>query len=223
MEEIIHINVELQRTDTHHVAITKTRLWPPMLGSLNWILKNPIPGKIADGIGLLLINNMAIVVEGFVTDILIEHFKRNDLNNSMEILNPDTAKWYKKKEVFNTVLDKKIETYGEFPAIEVLFLLRNNISHGRSHSEISKTNIETNEKSFIESENKNYQIVRNYLIEKRLFDKKDTWSNADILWKFHNAVILFAEAKSFLISLTKNIKGKYMEGISSELKYACQI
>ncbi len=42
MDESININVDLHKTATHYITISKTRLWAQILSSLNWMLSQPV-------------------------------------------------------------------------------------------------------------------------------------------------------------------------------------
>ena len=132
---------------------------------MQWILKNPIPGNnlIQSGIGLMIINNLAISVEGFITDILIAHLDNYEADKPNQIKELEFATWAPKKELYNKSFQKSLDSYSQLESVEVLFNLRNNLSHGLSHSEINKVEIKSGEKSNLESINKNYQLARLFL------------------------------------------------------------
>lgn len=220
MDETIHINVEVHKSNTHYVNIVKTRLWSAILSSINWLIKNPIPGSInvQSGLGLMIINNLAIAVEGFIADLIIEHLDDHELIKSKQVKNVARETWQPKKKKYNEIFEKNIESYPEYKSIEIFFLLRNNISHGKTHLEISKTDIVTREKTFIESTDKNYQIVRRYLIRKNIIKERDTSSNAEILWKLNIAIFFFHEVKRFLFTIIGNNESEKKQCILSELK-----
>ena len=52
------------------VSVSKFRLWPALVAYSRWTLKNVIPGHnlIRGGLGLSIVNNLAIAVEGFIAD-----------------------------------------------------------------------------------------------------------------------------------------------------------
>lgn len=185
MDETLHVNEELHKTDTHYINVVKTRLWPQLLASLNWIIKSPIPNKVTvqNGLGLIIINNLAIIIEGFITDIIVEHLDNHELEKSKQINELVKKGWADKRELYKNTFQKSIETYPEYESIKNLFFLRNNISHGKTHSEIDKKHIITGERSLIESVDKNYQKVRKYLIEKKVINDTEVSSNVNVLWK----------------------------------------
>lgn len=221
MEEKIHINIEVYKTDTHYIGGSKTRLWSAILSSLRWLTTTGIPGNIQSGIGLMIINNLAIAVEGFISDIIIEHLDNGELEKPEEV-KMDNIQWRKKVKEYNALFRDKLETYSEYKSIEILFDLRNNISHGRTHREISKTDIRTGEKTVLESVNKNYQKVRLYCIDKGLLIEKDTSSNIDVLWKLNIAAFFFLEVTKFLFAVIRINESDKKGGILAELNTAYQ-
>ena len=218
MEETKHVNLKLEKTNTHYVGTTTTRLWPELLRFTRSMLR----GVGSHGTYLTAIINSAIIVEGFVTDIILDQLDGKKPNSS-KAFDPERATWKDKLKAFEELFGKRIEDFNEFEGLEVLFLLRNNISHGRSHVEISKIDIQTGEKSIVESKNRNYQKVRDYLVKYGILTPKDTPSNVDVLWKPLTAALLLTTTESFLHSVLKmeNIRNK--EGLSSELQTALQV
>lgn len=214
MEETIHINVELKPTDDGHVAIITTRLWPTILRYTLSLTFNPIPGPLVHGTCLTILNNLAIVVEGFVTDLIIVEAKRTGKNVN---LNYDRSTWDHKKPAFNRLFEQSIETYPEFKAVEILFALRNNISHGRSHSEESTKVAESNTWQFLKSENKKYEDVRTFLVEEKLLKQKIIPSNNHVFWQPHIAAYFCWQVRSFLNSICSRSASSE---IASELEFA---
>ena len=222
MEETIHINLEAYKTDTHYIGGSKTRLWSAILSSLKWLTTTGIPGNIQSGIGLMIINNLAISVEGFISDIIIEHLDNGEFEKPEEVKNFDNLTWPKKVKKYNSLFKDKLETYSEYKSIEILFDLRNNISHGRTHTEISKTDIMTGQKTVLESVNQKYQKVRLYCLEKKLLVEKDTSSNVDVLWKLNVAAFFFFEVTKFLYAVIRNNESDKKGGILAELNAVYQ-
>ncbi|HTA28072.1 MAG TPA: hypothetical protein VK809_09805, partial [Bacteroidia bacterium] len=174
------------------------------------------------GIGLIIINSLAISIEGFIADIISEHLDNGELVKPKEIKELDKISWEKKVKMYNGLFQKKLEDYPEYKSIEVLFIFRNNISHGRTHTEITKTDRISNEKTVLESVNKNYQIVRRYLIDKGLLLETDISSNVETLWKLNVAAFLFHEAEKFLFAVVKENESNRKLGIVTELNMAFQ-
>ena len=225
MEETIHINVELHKSDTHYISITKTRLWSQILISLNWLIKAPIARTVSiqNGLGLMIINNLAILIEGFISDLITEHLDNNELVKPKEIKGLDKNGWSHKKELYNKTFQKDLESYAEYKSIESLFFLRNNISHGKTHNEINKTHIISGQKTIIESVDKNYQKVRKYLVEKKVITEKDTSSNVDVLWKLQIAFFFFSESKKFLFAVIQTNESNKKQAILSELQSSLSV
>jgi hypothetical protein len=127
MEETFHINIEGYPTDQGYISISKVRLWPAILASLQWMIRNPIPGHnlVQSGIGLIIINNLAISVEGFIADMIIQKIDNNEENKPPDIqsLQGYNATWKLKIKLYNKYFDKKLESYSQFKAMEILFLL----------------------------------------------------------------------------------------------------
>jgi hypothetical protein len=220
MEETIHINVEIRRTESGTIAITTTRLWPSLLKFTRTLRYEPMKGQIVDGICLTILNNLALIIEGFVTDLLLEEIKRKQFPIP---LNPERATWSQKKDVYPKVFGKSLSEYPQYEAIEVLFLLRNNVAHGRSHAEISRKDGTTDEWSYIESENRNYQVVRDFLVEKRLMERKIIPSNVDAFWKPLIAAYFYSETENFLFAVIGDMNEEQSFGILSELRSACSV
>jgi hypothetical protein len=219
MEETIHLNIEIHKTESGTISITITRLWPALLRFTKTLMYDPMRGPLIDGICLTIINNLALIIEGFITDLIIGQIKRKKLAVRF---NADKATWSQKESVFSQVFGKLLSHYSESQAIGILFLLRNNVAHGRSHSEISKRDDSPDEWSYIKSENQNYQLVREYLIKNRLMEPKLIPSNVDVFWKPNIAGFFFIQAESFLFSVINDMDEKQSLGILSELKTACQ-
>lgn len=219
MEETFFLNIDLNKTNTHIESKTKTRIWPSLLSFNNWIMQSRIPGMVADGTGITLLVNSSIIVEGLITDLIVD-FIKNQPESERPVFNPDRATWKNKKPLYNQLFEMSLETFPCFQTIDVLITFRNNLAHGRSHDEVVRTENSTGVKGNVESENGGYQIIRNYLIEKRLLTAKEIPSNADCFWKYHTARIIALEVKQFLSDLIKQHTGPYAMGITTELEYA---
>jgi len=218
MEETIHINVEIRKTEDGAVSISTNRLWPSLLRFTLRTMYSPIKGDILQGACLTIINNLALVVEGFMTDLIVNEIQRSE--KSIEF-NPEKSTWGNKKKIYSKIFKKPLSEYPEYGAIEILFLLRNNVAHGRSHLEIQKKKKLEDEWDNLTSDNKNYQKVREYLVKNKLLEQKTIPSNVDWLWQGHVASFFCMHVESFLASIIKDLDEQQTMGISGEFKTAC--
>ena len=226
MEEVIHINVGGYITEDEVVSVSKFRLWPALLAYSRWTVKNIIPGHnlIRSGIGLSLVNNLAVAVEGFVADMVVENLDTNDQNKSPELIFLESkATWHHKKKLFNENFEKGLESYGEFEAVEILFNLRNNMLHGLTHTEQTKRKMDSEEWIQVTSINEKYQKARNFFISKGLMPDLKTHSSAELLWKIEIVVFLFSQVQIFLTKIISENNSPKFIGIESELKNALSI
>lgn len=218
MEETIHINVEIRNTEDGAVSVSTNRLWPSLLRFTLTTMYSPIKGDILQGACLTIINNLALVIEGFITDLIVNEVQRTNL---LIEFNPEKSTWSGKKKIYSKIFSKSLSEYPENEAIEILFLLRNNVAHGRSHLEIQKKKKQEDKWDDLKSDNKNYQKVREYLVRNKLLEQKTTPSNVDWLWQGHIASFFCMHVERFLFSIIKDLDEKQTLGISSELKTAC--
>ena len=219
MEEVDHFNIGVHQTETGTISIVITRLWPSLLRFTLKLMYEPMKGYLIDGICLTILNNLALVVEGFITDIITEMIKGEQLHVEF---NPERATWSKKIAIYPKLSGKSLSEYPQYEAIEILFILRNNIAHGRSHSEIAKKNAPSDEWTYIESENKNYQIVRDFLVQKGLMERKINPSNFDAFWQPLITAFFCSQIEQFLFAVINDLDDKKSFGIFSELRTACQ-
>jgi len=223
MDETIHINVELHKTDTDYIAVTKTRLWSYLPPTLGWLMKSRIPASasIQGGVSFTIINNLAILVEGFITDLLVGHLDKYELVKSREILNLESSSWENKMKKFKSFFKKDFQTFPEYQSIDILFDLRNNFSHGRTYLEKSTRDISTGKEAPIESVNSNYQKARQYLISRNVIKVKSLQAN-EVFWNLSVAFFLFLEVKSFLFRTIENVEFNSKKSILAELQTAYQ-
>ncbi len=221
MEETFFLNVGFNETETHREAKTKTRIWPALISFNNWIMKNPVPGIIADGAGVTLLTNCSIAIEGLITDLLEEYIQTLPAE-TRPAFNADYATWKIKKPLYNRLFSGPLEQYPHFETVNILIAFRNNLVHGRSHDEVVRTEHATGQKGSVESENNSYQAIREFLVRKRLLQAKDVPSNSDYLWKYQTACMLVWEVKQFLKAIIKNHDPSNSVGIARELEYALQ-
>lgn len=223
MDETIHIYIDaLLKTDTHTLLVTKKRLWPSIIASLRWLFNRPISGNtlIQNGLGLLMINNLAIAVEGFITDVLVEYLDTNELEKSDRIKNIESSSWKSKIKAYNKVFPNSLDKCVSYRSIELLFFLRNNTAHGLTHREKNTTEIATAKKSKIESIDKNYQKAREFFNEIGRIKATELSSNIETLWGINNCYFFLSEVRLFLHSVLENNKSEKFIGITSELNNA---
>lgn len=228
MDETIHVNISLGQTDSHYISGHFVRIWPHLLASVNWICKNPIPGTqtLSYGIGMTCINNLAIAVEGFIADIAFEYIENSDSLKQLytaEIDKIDRMTWGAKKELYNKLFSKKIETYPGYEGIAILMEFRNNLAHGRKYTELSKREKQSDEFSQIESDNVNYQTVRQYLMNNRLLKDTNVPSNSEVPWKLIAIAHFAGLVESFLQNVLQENESGYKLGIETEFKTAYTI
>jgi len=221
MDETIHINVELHKTDTKYISIIKTRLWSYIPPTLIWLLKSRIPGSnsIQSGVSFTIINNLAILVEGFITDILVSYLDKNELVKSKEILNIENSSWESKVKKFEKLFKKELITSTDFESIDVLFDLRNNFSHGKTYLEKEIRDISNGKKAPLESINNNYEKARRYLIKHKVIEPIENPSNV-VFWKLNVSFFFFLEVQRFLFQVIHNIEFESKSSILAELETA---
>lgn len=216
-EPIIHVNLAMYKEGDTYIAVTKTRIWPPLLAYLQWITASiQMPGYLTEGLGLTIINNLAIIAEGVLTDLIEEHVAHTGAVLTPP-LNFHRDGWSKKVTAYNQLFTQPLENYSCYRSMECIIRLRNNIAHGRSHSEIASSIPEQpTDTTLIESENANYEYVRQYLIEKELLQPSSQFSNVNSLWQVNNAQFLLSEVKFFIQSMLDANESPCKAGIVSE-------
>ena len=163
---------------------------------------------------------MAIVLEGFIADICYEHLRnKNELKYLVNDI--DIMTWQKKRELYNKLFNKKLEDYYGYEGMSVLISFRNNLAHGRTYTEYTKREHDDQIPSLVEAENKNYQNLRNYLIQKGILHSKTNSSNIEVPWKFEIANHFVGLAKHFMSTIPQDIEFDNKAGIESEFKLAC--
>lgn len=223
MDETLHFYIDsLHRTDTHHISTTKTRLWPSIIASQRWIFKHNISGStlMINGIGLMVINSLAIAAEGFLTDILVEYLDNHELEKSDKIKQIENSNWNSKVKIYNTTFENCLNKCESYESIDILLLLRNNTAHGRTHTERNAVSIATSESSKIESINKNYQKARQFFERINLMKESEVFSNIDTLWQIKHAWFFLSQVRLFLYSVLEKNKSEKFNSIKSELDNA---
>ncbi|MBS1512570.1 MAG: hypothetical protein JST86_17120 [Bacteroidetes bacterium] len=223
MEELFHINFDGYKTDSEYVSVSKVRLWPRIIATINWISKNSIPGNnlILEGTGIIIINNLSIALEGFVADMVVQKIANHQEIKPKEIVHIESsANWNDKYKYFNQYFEKKIFDYPEFKSIDILFTLRDNLLHGLTHSEETRVNIATGVRTNIKSINQKYQRARKFFVEKGFLKNTDESSNINMVWKLQIVSYLYSETRKFMVSVLEDNNTPVFTGISNELKAA---
>jgi len=222
MSDTIHINVGGYTTDTQAIGTHTVRIWAHLLASSHWMFSKPIPGDflVQHGISMTLINNMAIVLEGFIADICWE-YAQNKPHLAGLVSNIDNMTWEPKRKVYNKLFIKKLDDYYGYDGMKALITFRNNLAHGRTYTELSKREVDRDAVSPIEAENKNYQGLRDYLIGKGLLEAQTTLSNAEVPWKMETAMHFVGLTKHFMETILRENESDNNLGIATEFKLAC--
>jgi hypothetical protein len=216
----IHFNVRLNKIGDRNVSMVKERLWRPLVSYHTHLLKKiTMPKFLFDGLGLTLITTSAIIVEGVIADIIDEHCLNSGITSDWGT-GLERATWRPKKDKYNALFTKQLESYIGYDAIDILFRFRNNVAHGLAHLEKSSIQEVTNQKSELESINVNYQLIRKFFIDRKMMQPTDTSSNTNHLWQFTNASHLWFEVKAFLTDVLKHNESSYIDGIRSEWETA---
>lgn len=222
MDETIHIYLDnLFDSERGPVSVSKKRLWPSIIISIRWIFKNPITGRtiVQNGLGLMLVNSLAIAVEGFIGDILVEYIDDHQIEKSQRVKTIENSNWKSKVKIYNKTFENKLMDCASFEAIDVLFALRNNTSHGRTHREISVMLKGTPELQEISSVDKDYQKAREFFKKLGLL-KEDRPSNVEKVWQISHVHFLLTQVESFFYSVIEKNKSKKFDAILSELNNA---
>jgi hypothetical protein len=221
MTDTFHINIGAYNTDTHAVGTHTIRIWAHLLACSQWMFSKPIPGHflVQHGISMTLINNMAIVVEGFIGDICSEHAQNKPLASLVAGI--DHMPWKKKRAVYNKLFTKKLEDYYGFDGITALIKFRNNLAHGRTYTELSKRELTGTAMSALETENKVYQDLRDYLIKNKLLEARTIPSNVEVPWKMETAMHFVGLTKHFMENILRENESGSKLGIETEYKLAC--
>lgn len=216
--ETFQLNISLEKTDTHYLSIVKTRLWSFQLMSINLLIHIKISSStnFQNGLGLMVINALATSTEGCITDFIAEHLFINDTERIDGLKKLNLIGWQRKKKKYNELFQKKLESYKSFESIEYLFLLRNNISHGETHLEVSRREITSGNSSKIESVGTSFQKVRKFLVQKHIIQETDVSSNAKVLWTMDVARYFNREVHQFLAAVIKGNESPNKLGIEAE-------
>ena len=105
--------------------------------------------------------------------------------------------------------------------ITALIQFRNNLAHGRTYTELSKRELSGTAISPIETDNKVYQVLRDYLIKNRLLETRTIPSNVEVPWKMETAMHFVGLTKHFMENILRENESDSKLGIETEFKLAC--
>lgn len=218
---VIHFNVGLLDINGKKASAQTIRLWTSTMAATRWMLQAPKPDQwiVHHGTGMSAVNNLAVVVEGFIGDMIYAQLDTNNAVQHPTISKLEKATWKDKREIFNRHFSKKLETYHMFPSIEILLMMRNNLLHGLSYTEFNEAlSADGIQRSKIKSNNAKYEKARQYFIAKKLLADTSQMSNSESIWKMQIVSFLFLEVASFITSvIAVNTDNKFL-GIESEWK-----
>lgn len=210
-DQIIFVDLRIKKIGDTNVSYVKERIWRPLVSFNSWVLKRgEIPGVAADGLGITLITNAAIIIEGIIGDILDEHYYNSNQENDSNL---ESKNWEKKKSDYNSLFTKRLELYQNYKSIAIIFSFRNNLAHGLANIEKTASHAGENQKSQQVSVNEKYRSIRKYFIKNGFISNEETPVNNNQLWKLKNAWFLWQEAKSFISDVLKENESKFNIGI----------
>ncbi len=221
MDDIIHINLGAYNTNTHSIGTHTVRIWSHMLASVHWMFNKQIPGNflIQHGISITLINNMAIALEGFIADVCWE-YAQNKPNLASLISDIDNMTWQKKSKLYDRLFAKKLCDYFGYDGISALINFRNNLAHARTYTELSKRELTGTAVSEIETENKGYHDLREYLIRNGLLKRGTIPSNVEVPWKIETAMHFVGLTEHYMENILRENESDNNLGIATEFKLA---
>lgn len=113
-----------------------------------------------------------------------------------------------------------MNTYPHYSSIETLFILRNNISHGRNYTEEVRREM-SNTQSFAKSiTNSNYEKVRNFLLNKRLIKPNEDTLNSGGFWESSVVHFFYQEVRLFVIELINSVEFNKKQDMMNEVEKA---
>ena len=218
----IHLNINLEKTGNGAKTTSTVRLWSYMPSSLSWIMKLPYPASadIVCGRTIIILTNLALLVEGFLTDIVTCHIVNKadvKMKEVLDKINTGQLKWKDLIIKYAEYFGKDLDDIPSFKSIEILFAFRNNIAHGKTYSEqsVNQNDVENKVTNF--SIDKKYEKVRQYLIEKGVIRYETVTANQPQILDSNVTVFFYFEVKSFLFSVINGVEFDKKENIISEL------
>lgn len=218
----IHLNINLEKSETGCIATTTVRLWSYIPSSLSWLMRLPYPASadIVCGRSVILLTNLALLAEGFLTDIIVSHIENSSEQKKKDVLEKiysGQLKWKDLITKFKEYFDKDLNDIPSFKSIEILFLFRNNIAHGKTYSENSTSQNDMQGKYSNSSIDKKYEKVRQYLIEMNVIRYEIVTANQPKILDSNVPIFFYLEVKKFLFNIIDCIEFNKRENIKAEL------
>ncbi|MEQ1554822.1 MAG: hypothetical protein ABL929_11615 [Ferruginibacter sp.] len=183
-------------------------------------MKLPFSGSadIICGRSIIILTNLAQLIEGFLTDIVVSHLESNpeaDKDKTLDNINLGKLKWKDLILRYDEYFGMKLNEIDTFKSIEILFTFRNNISHGKTYSEQSFRN---NDNSILNnSTDKKYEKVRQYLIDSKVIKYEIVSANQPTILEPAVADFFYFEVKKFLFSVINEIEFQKKETLNLQL------
>ena len=126
-------------TETHSYLTSEINLWSGLPLSVISLLGIEVTqnDRLRNSKCSLAVVGLCLLIEGFITDLIINEIR---IDNSE--LKPDEitklitcATWNDKMDYFYNVFKKKIDEFKCYESVKSVFILRNNIAHGRNYGE----------------------------------------------------------------------------------------
>ena len=155
----------------------------------------------------MLIVNIATLVEGFITDLILSEIEANPNASKLTFEElgslTTTAGWTSKVRFFYKVFSLRIEDIDSSKAIDNLFRLRNNIAHGRSFTEVVIYKGEKNHEKVIE--NTNYQNVIKYLTSVGKYENRPDTIKSSVFWDLNVVCYFHLKSHEFLFKILNTV------------------
>jgi hypothetical protein len=172
---------------------------------MNHLEEDPFK-KFEQSFSMQAMVNTAMLVEGILTDCLEEEIGGRDNSGTERVIGEremEYATWEKKKQYIKDLFGIEVIEFPQSDILNTLFLVRNNISHGRSYRVAHNTTIRSRQEDHsndIEIKNKTYARVYAELEKHQLLPPLQQQSvlNIDFLFKATIAKYLYEAAILFL-------------------------
>jgi hypothetical protein len=185
-DNVIYVNLGGHEKDGRMISCQTIHLWTSTMAANRWMLTAPKPNQsiVHKGVGMSVVYNLAIAVEGFIGYMIFALLDTNEAVQHPLIEKLEKVAWDKKVKMHNELFAKPLESYHNFPAMDILLLLRNNLLHGLSYKEYNEAlSDDGNLRSNIKSDNEKYEKARQYFINQKLLADTSQMSNSESLWK----------------------------------------
>jgi len=166
------------------------------------------------------LTNLALLVEGFLTDIVVSHIENSSEQKMKAVLEDIYSKGLKWKELIKKYKEyfyKDLNDIPSFKSIEILFIFRNNISHGKTYSEISISQNDIQDKFLNSSVDKKYEKVRQHLVDMNVINYEIITANQPKILDSNVPIFFYFEIKKFLFTVIDSIEFDKKENIKAEL------